>query len=166
LRRLLIGVASVVFIAILIGVYFLVHRGNSGPIQPIAFSHKIHAGDYEIPCQYCHAGARRSPVSGIPSVERCMGCHKIVGADKPEIIKLKSYWDRKTAIPWVRVYQQPGYVFFTHEPHIRRGIECQNCHGPVQTMARVYEAVKLNMSRCVDCHKQNKVSVDCYICHR
>jgi len=166
LQRLLIGLAAIVVIVVVVGAYFLVSGGASGPVQPIAYSHKLHAGDYQIPCQYCHSSARRSPVAGIPSVERCMGCHKIVAADKPEIQKLKSYWDRKMPIPWVRVYDQPDFVFFDHQPHVRKGIECQACHGPIQTMARVYEAVTLNMARCVSCHRQNRVSVDCYICHR
>ncbi|MBI3014335.1 MAG: cytochrome c3 family protein [Candidatus Tectomicrobia bacterium] len=166
MRRLLIGLAAVVLIVIVMGLYLLVSSGASGPVQPIAYSHKLHAGEYQIPCQYCHSSARRSPVAGIPSVERCMGCHKIVAADKPEIQKLKSYWDRKMPIPWIRVYNQPDFVFFDHEPHVRKGIECQSCHGPIQTMERVYEAVNLNMARCVNCHRQNQVSVDCLICHR
>ncbi|MFQ5521669.1 MAG: c-type cytochrome, partial [Candidatus Methylomirabilia bacterium] len=82
-----------------------VPRERQGPEQPIFFSHLIHAGSFKIDCQYCHAGARRGTAAGIPSVERCMGCHKIVAAQgNPEVTKLHDYWQRQEPIPWVRVF--------------------------------------------------------------
>jgi len=134
--------------------------------QPIAFSHKIHAGDYQIACLYCHANARRSPVAGIPSVQFCMGCHKITAADKPEVQKLQGYWDRKEPIPWIKIYDQPDFVHFSHVPHVQAGIACQTCHGPIETMDRVREAVVLTMDRCVACHQKRQASLDCVACHK
>lgn len=134
--------------------------------QPIAFSHKIHAGDYGIECLYCHSGARRSPVAGIPSVQLCMGCHQVVAVTRPEIAALRGYWEKKVPILWTRIVKEPDFVFFNHFPHVNRGIRCQECHGPVETMAEVYLHHSLNMDRCVSCHRQEGGPIDCYACHR
>jgi hypothetical protein len=136
------------------------------PEQPIHFSHKLHAGDYKIDCQFCHHGARRSAVSGIPSVQFCMGCHRTAGALKPEIVRLRSYWDRKQPIPWTRIVKEPDFVYFNHSPHILKGVRCQECHGPVETMVRTRLDHSLNMDRCVSCHRQRTASIDCTVCHR
>ena len=108
------------------------------PRQPIFFNHVIHAGSFQIPCQYCHADARRSEYAGLPSVERCVGCHKIIGAqDNPEIAKIHDYAQRGQPIPWVRIFKLPEFTFFTHKPHVRFGLECQTCHGPIERMRMV-----------------------------
>ena len=91
--------------------------------QPINFPHSTHVGTYKIDCQYCHADARRSEFAGLPSVERCMGCHKIVAADKPEIKKLAEYQAKKEPIPWVRVNKLPEFTYFPHKAHIRAGLK-------------------------------------------
>ena len=110
-----------------------------GPVQPIFFSHVIHAGSYQIACQYCHANARRSSTAGVPSVERCMGCHKIVAAEgNPEVKKIHEYWERKEPIPWLRVFKIPEHAQFTHKPHVQAGVQCQTCHGRIEAMERVH----------------------------
>lgn len=134
--------------------------------QPIAFSHKLHAGDKQIPCQYCHAYARRGPVAGVPSVERCLGCHAYIATKHPEIKKLAVYWERKQPIPWIRIHNLPDFVYFSHKRHIRAGLECQMCHGPIETMPVVYQYSSLEMGWCLSCHRQRGVSVDCATCHK
>jgi mono/diheme cytochrome c family protein len=144
-----------------------------GPVQPILFSHVIHAGSYQIGCQYCHAGARRSSAAGVPSVERCMGCHKIVAAQgNPEVQKLLGYWERKEPIPWVRIFKVPEHAQFAHKPHVQAGVQCQTCHGRVEAMEQVHAETgqsivndllnlalipakppKLTMGWCVECHR-------------
>ncbi len=136
------------------------------PGQPINFSHKIHAGDNKIQCLFCHSGARRSTVSGIPSVQLCMGCHRMAAVNKPEIARVRAYFEKKQPIPWTRVVKEPDYVFFNHSPHISRGVRCQECHGPVETMTQTRLDHTLSMNVCVACHRQRGVSVDCYTCHR
>ncbi len=146
---------------------------RQGPVQPIFFSHVIHAGSYQIACQYCHAGARRSSAAGLPSVERCMGCHKIVAAQgNPEVQKLHGYWERKEPIPWVRIFKVPEHAQFPHKPHVQAGVQCQTCHGRIETMERVHAETgqgivndlknlaliptapnKLTMGWCVECHR-------------
>ncbi len=137
------------------------------PKQPINFSHKIHAGDNEIPCQQCHIYARRSRVSGVPSVQRCMGCHKTVRIDSPEIKKLHSYWNSEKPIPWIKVHDVPDYVYFTHKRHIKRGLRCQECHGAVETMDIVERQFPIAMSWCLNCHKSKNPPgpADCWECH-
>jgi hypothetical protein len=145
----------------------IVAGGNSdGPTQPIAFSHKIHAGDNQIGCLYCHTYARRSTVAGVPSVQLCMGCHRNVGQDKPEVQKLAAYWDQRVSIPWARVYDMPDFVYFSHKRHVLKKIPCQECHGPVQTMSTVKRVGTLDMARCVNCHVKNRASIDCLTCHK
>jgi predicted CXXCH cytochrome family protein len=150
------------------------HMAQAGdaPEQPIAFSHKIHAGDNGIPCLYCHVGADDGPVATIPAVQTCMGCHKMVATSKPEIKKLQSYWDKKQPIPWLRVYDIPDHARFTHKRHVDAGLACQTCHGPIQTMERVKLQQNLTMGFCVKCHKArlnstpNPTSLDCATCHK
>lgn len=146
---------------------FLAGQGGAkSPKQPIAFSHKIHAGEYKIDCEYCHSYARRAAVAGIPTLQRCMGCHKITGADKTEVQKLQNHWNQKQPIQWVKVTSMPDFVFFEHWPHIRADIKCQTCHGPVETMEETQEVKVLTMSECLACHRREKASLDCLICHR
>ncbi len=96
-----------------------------------------------------------------------MGCHKLVAANRPEIIRLRELVDKKEPIEWLRVNDIPDFVYFNHSPHIARGFDCKKCHGDIQSMAEVHPAINLvSMSWCVDCHRQNNASVDCYTCHR
>jgi len=138
----------------------------SAPAQPIEFSHVIHAGSYRIDCQYCHADARRSSYAGLPSVQRCMGCHKIVAAQgNPEVQKLHDAAKQNQAIPWVRIHKLAGFVYFPHKRHIQAGLACQTCHGPVERMQRVAQVAPLTMGWCIECHAQRKAPLDCVVCH-
>jgi hypothetical protein len=141
---------------------------DRAPVQPIEFSHRIHAGENDIPCLYCHVYADRTPSAGVPSVARCIGCHESIATDRPEIQKLQQYWDKQQPIPWVKVHDVPDFVHFTHKRHVRAGIECQQCHGPVETMDRIERQVSLRMPWCVDCHTEREVDNgrDCWTCHK
>jgi mono/diheme cytochrome c family protein len=136
------------------------------PAQPIEFSHAIHAGSYGIDCQYCHAEARRGPYAGLPSVQRCLGCHKIVAAQgNPQVERLQKYWADRQPIPWVRVHRLAGFVQFPHKRHVQVGLACQTCHGPVETMQRVGQVAPLTMGWCVACHAARAGPLDCVACH-
>lgn len=140
--------------------------------QPIAFFHNVHAGDNEIPCLYCHFTAERSPTANVPSVQLCVGCHVPgSGAIDPSLAqlafptadrdstwnaeaqKLVGYWQRQEAIPWVEVHDLPTHVQFPHVSHVRVGLQCQTCHGPVEEMEEVYKFSSLQMGWCIDCHR-------------
>jgi len=138
-------------------------------VQPIPFSHQVHAGVRQIPCQYCHEYARRSQTAGVPPVQRCMGCHMKVGSDRPVLTAVTQAWSDGRQPPgtivWNRVYTLPDFVRFTHRPHILAGVACRECHGPVETMERVVPVHDINMGFCISCHTQRHVSKDCTICH-
>ena len=138
------------------------------PEQPIDFSHKIHAGDFGVPCLYCHTEARRSTSAGVPSVNKCVGCHTIVATDRPQIREVMRYWANKEPIPWIKVHDLPDFVYFPHKRHVLAGVECQTCHGPVETMERVTRLAPMKMGLCLDCHKENAVEngLDCWTCHK
>jgi len=138
-------------------------------IQPIAFSHRVHAGVRKIPCQYCHEYTRRSQTAGVPSVQRCTGCHMKVGVESPMLAGVTQPWTdtRQPAgeIVWNRVYTLPDFVRFAHRPHVLADVACQECHGSVETMDRVVPVHDINMGFCISCHTQRRVSTDCAICH-
>ncbi|MEE8509000.1 MAG: cytochrome c3 family protein [Myxococcota bacterium] len=151
-----------------------------GPVQPIQFSHKHHAGLYEIDCQYCHSGTDRSPSAGVPSVELCMGCHAQFPASYDEfegIRNLKAHWDRREPIEWIQIYRLPEHVQFRHNRHLQAGVDCQRCHGAIEEMDKVYltpdtiwwpwllPSSKPEMGWCIDCHRSEGASQDCYTCH-
>lgn len=86
--------------------------------------------------------------------------------DKPEVQKLRGFWDRKEPVPWIKIHSLPDFIRFPHKPHVRKGIECQTCHGPVETMDRVRQVASLEMGWCVSCHKAQQASLDCLDCHK
>ncbi|MGI9591819.1 MAG: cytochrome c3 family protein [Myxococcota bacterium] len=151
-----------------------------GPVQPIQFSHKHHAGLYQIDCQYCHAGTDVSAAAGVPSVELCMGCHQQFPASYDElegIRTLKQDWEEKRPTEWIQIHRLPEHVQFRHNRHLQAGFDCATCHGPIEEMDKVYlvedthvwpwllPAQKLEMGWCINCHRENNASQDCYVCH-
>ena len=133
--------------------------------QPIAFSHAHHVSEIGVDCQFCHAYARRGPVAGIPSVQRCVGCHRVVLNEQPEILKVLDYWENEEPIPWVRVHDLPDYVRFAHKTHIRARVDCADCHGDVAEMQAAVQVESLSMGWCLDCHEERDATRDCLACH-
>jgi hypothetical protein len=138
--------------------------------QPIAFPHSIHAGTDRIPCMYCHFSAERSVDAGIPPVRTCIGCHQVINGTTPaqqrEIQKVRDYFNRGEAIPWVRIYKVSDHVRFPHMRHIAAEIDCTECHGAVAEMAVIEEVNQpLGMGWCISCHLENDASRDCAVCH-
>jgi mono/diheme cytochrome c family protein len=157
------------------------------PIQPIHYSHKIHAGENGIECKYCHSSARVSKHSGIPSLNVCMNCHKSIAEfsgskDSTYVEYTKEFytaeiqklydavgWD-KTAqkytgktkpVKWVRVHNLQDFVYFNHAQHVSvAGVECQTCHGPVETMEIMRQHSPLTMGWCINCHRETNVKVE------
>ena len=146
---------------------------NYEPTQPIAFSHKLHAGINGVDCQYCHSGARKGKSAVIPAANVCMNCHKAIeeGPEygKAEIAKIyeavdwdvetQTYGDNPKPIEWVRVHNLPDHVYFNHSQHVTvGGVQCQTCHGPIETMEKVYQHETLGMGWCIDCHRETEVN--------
>ena len=138
---------------------------DPSPEQPIAFSHQLHAGEYEISCRYCHRHVATSPVAGIPDLALCYSCHQHIGVDKPAVQQLLGYWKQREPIPWVRVHQLPDHVYFPHMMHIRAELDCSYCHGDVAQMAQLTRHASLKMGWCLGCHREHQASIDCWTCH-
>ena len=158
-----------------------VHQGYK-PEQPIKFSHKVHAGDNKIDCNYCHSSARHSKTSGIPSLNVCMNCHKYVNGGENTFVyngeeypmseeikkiykhldydpKTQKYGDNPTPVKWIKVHNLPDHVYYSHSQHVTAGKQkCQTCHGPVEEMDVVEQHSELTMKWCIECHKNTKVS--------
>lgn len=141
------------------------HRVLRPPPQPIAFSHTVHAGDLGLACPFCHIHVESSPQAGVPPVEKCMSCHQSVAVDRPEIRKLRRYWEAKAPIPWSRIHSLPEFIHFPHKRHVRAGVDCFACHGAVAKMAEVRKVRPLNMGWCVTCHRSRGAPTDCAVCH-
>ena len=130
-----------------------IHQGYAPP-QPIAFSHKLHAGESQIPCLYCHFGATRSRHAGIPPVNVCMNCHGLLQKRSRDIEILKESVQQGRAIAWTKVHSLPDFVYFNHSQHVLGRVACQACHGPVESMERVRQEAPLSMGWCLDCHRR------------
>ncbi len=155
------------------------------PIQPIHYSHRIHAGDNQIECKYCHSSARTSKHSGIPSLNVCMNCHKAIAEVAPETATeeySKEFYDKEIAklydaagwdpasrtysgeekpVKWVRIHNLPDFAYFNHSQHVSvAGIECQKCHGPIQEMEIVYQDAPLTMGWCINCHRETNIRIE------
>jgi hypothetical protein len=167
----LLGVAAaLVLLAAVAGAFIAGPFATRRIQQPIAFPHDVHAGTNQIPCMYCHATADRSRSAGIPPVQVCAGCHipggqPLIAADRPEVRKLVAYWQQQRPIPWVRIYDLPDHAQFPHNRHVNAGVQCQECHGPVETMAEITQYSSLRMGWCLDCHRERGARTDCFVCH-
>ncbi|RZP04672.1 MAG: c-type cytochrome [Flavobacteriales bacterium] len=190
-NQFLMLVSAIMFL--LVAAYFMygffmqigIDQGYA-PVQPIHYSHKIHAGANEIDCNYCHSSARKSKHSGIPSLNVCMNCHKHISEyngeedlangytkdfyDK-EIAKLydavgwddaeQRYTGEEKPVKWVRIHNLPDFVYFNHSQHVKvAGVECQTCHGPVEEMEIMYQHSSLTMGWCIDCHRETNVDLE------
>lgn len=148
------------------------------PEQPINFSHKLHAGEMQIDCQYCHIGVDEGRHATVPATAVCMNCHTLARTDRPEIIKLTEYFKQQKALEWERIHRVPDYAYFSHVSHVGKGIDCQACHGQVETMEKLGQVNSFTMGACLDCHRnahdklpelkqQIKQGPEhCWACHR
>ncbi len=142
------------------------HQPQPGIEQPIQFDHRVHVLDNGIQCGYCHRDAAIAPDAGMSSVQTCMDCHQVVGRGDPEMDKVRMAWQAQQTINWQRVYMLPDHVQFDHQAHVTAGVSCATCHGNVAEMRDVTQKRPLNMSDCVDCHRQNNAPTECAECHQ
>jgi hypothetical protein len=162
---LFLSICCLVLISGFLYFFYLYPAAGLGPEQPISFSHRIHVGVKDIQCRFCHPNVGRSTFPGMPPVEKCLYCHRYVIPDHPEIRKEHQYFNSRTPIPWVKVTYLPEHVFFNHERHIKKEIECEACHGEVKTMDRLNK-VTFRMGFCIECHREKKATLDCWLsCH-
>ena len=129
------------------------------PTQPIAFSHKLHAGEHQINCAYCHTSVYKSKSANIPSANICMNCHSQIKTESAEIKKIYRAIERKQPIQWVRIHNLPDLAYFNHAQHTQvGGLQCTTCHGPIQNMEVVYQYSALTMGWCINCHREMPIN--------
>jgi predicted CXXCH cytochrome family protein len=161
--------------------YFISRPERDGigyqPDQPITFSHKLHAGDMKIDCQYCHTGVEKSRHAMVPQLNTCMNCHSVARKDRSQIVKLTEYYNEGKALPWKRIHRVADFAYFNHSVHVNRGIDCGVCHGDVARMEKVLQVNSFTMGGCLNCHRNpqknvpnvtqiNKGPDNCFACHR
>ncbi len=123
------------------------------PIQPVSFSHEIHAGQLGMDCRYCHDGVEKSWYSNVPTASVCMNCHNQVLKDSPKLELVRESALSGKPIPWVQIHKTPDYVYFNHAVHVNRGVSCVKCHGQVNHMDEVRHEKPFSMSFCLECHR-------------
>lgn len=156
-------VASISFKTVIDGLFTIGVQQGYAPKQPIAFSHKIHAGQYEIDCKYCHTGVMKGRSANIPSPNICMNCHTQIRkgtiTGESEIAKIVAAVENNKPIEWVRIHNLPDLAYFNHAQHVNvAGVECQTCHGPIEEMDVVKQYSLLTMGWCIDCHRKTDVN--------
>lgn len=155
-----IGVVLFVLVAVgakelFAGLWTIGVQQGYAPTQPIKFSHKLHAGYYEIDCKFCHSGVEKGKSAVIPSANVCMNCHGELRRGSPEIEKIYTAIEKNEPIQWVRIHNLPDLSYFNHSQHVKvGGIECQTCHGEIQEMEVVQQVSLLTMGWCVNCHRE------------
>ena len=167
-NKAFIGIVAAVLTAVLAkegldGLYNIGVQQGYAPKQPIAYSHKVHAGDYQIDCNYCHTGVTKSKNANIPSPNICMNCHSSITegttTGTKEIEKIYAAIEKNEPIKWVRVHNLPDLAYFNHAQHVAVGkLECQTCHGPIEEMEVVRQYSNLTMGWCIDCHRDTEIN--------
>ncbi len=123
------------------------------PRQPVAYSHRQHAGDLGIDCRYCHSNVERSPMAMIPPTQTCMNCHQLIKMTSPKLASVRESWESGKRMEWIRVHKLPDYTYFGHAVHVTSGVGCVECHGRVDEMERVRQVQPLSMGWCLECHR-------------
>lgn len=164
--RIGIGLVLLILIGGVAAVIFLT---QAHPEQPIAFPHRTHLA-IGANCLYCHPGAAWGPVAGLPTNDKCWGCHQQVERQSPELDKLAGFVERNEPIPWVPVAMQPDFVHFNHNVHVEFGIACEDCHGNLRDMTVAEPQPRQNMGWCLECHQRMAPEdfvrlSDCATCH-
>jgi hypothetical protein len=170
LSRLPLIIGGLIIIGVIGGIVLALSQPPSVPDQPLTFSHNVHVRR-DVQCLFCHTGVQRSPVAGIPSVQKCMDCHVVVAKGRQDIKELADYYARNEPIPWIPINRLPDFVYFSHQPHVNSGVSCNTCHGNVGKMQVTIPVVTMDMGWCLNCHLQQppeKVDhlTDCLVCHK
>ena len=137
--------------------YLLFEPGTTSvgyaPEQPVAYSHRLHAGELGIDCRYCHTGVEKGASATLPPTQTCMNCHSTVKTESEMLAAVRESYATGMPIEWIRVHDLPDFVYFDHSAHVTRGVGCESCHGRVDEMEVVYQAEGLNMGWCLGCHR-------------
>jgi menaquinone reductase, multiheme cytochrome c subunit len=124
------------------------------PRQPVPYSHQLHVGKMGMDCRYCHTTVEGAAFAAVPPTSVCMNCHRTIAPDSDKLAPLRQSMQTGKSVPWVRVHDLPDYVYFDHHAHVTRNVACISCHGRIDCMEQVYQAKKLSMGWCLECHRE------------
>jgi menaquinone reductase, multiheme cytochrome c subunit len=153
LALIIVGMPTYMALVFAYGASPLTTDVGYSPVQPVAYSHAMHAGKLGIDCRYCHNTVETSAQASIPPTQTCMNCHHAIRAESAKVLPIKESYVTGMPIEWVRVHDLPGFAYFDHHAHVRRGVGCVSCHQRIDTMEQVYQAEVLSMRWCLDCHR-------------
>jgi formate-dependent nitrite reductase cytochrome c552 subunit len=128
-------------------------RVGYAPVQPVPYSHALHAGQLGIDCRYCHSNVEKSGYANLPTAQTCMNCHNQVKTTSPLLAVVRESYATGKPVPWVQIHKVPDFVYFNHSIHIARGVSCIECHGAINNMEVVQHAKSLSMGFCLNCHR-------------
>ncbi|WP_372896392.1 cytochrome c3 family protein [Stieleria sp.] len=123
------------------------------PMQPIPFSHAVHAGKLGIDCRYCHTTVETAAFAAIPPTQTCLNCHAAIRSESPQLELMRTSYREGTPVSWVKVHDLPDFVYFNHSAHVNKGVACQTCHGQINEMEEVRQDQPLSMAWCLECHR-------------
>lgn len=151
------GVGTVALIAYL--AHPEVRETGYAPVQPVEYSHKLHAGNLGIDCRYCHYTVEKAGYAAVPQTEVCMNCHVRVKENSPLLQPVRDSYATGKPIAWTKVHNLPDYVYFNHQAHVTAGVSCVSCHGRVDQMIVVKQVEPLSMAWCLECHRNPEAHV-------
>lgn len=155
LMLLLVGLGVSVTAVAGVWYYFSPEYTDVGyrPVQPVPYSHKLHAGDLGMDCRYCHTSVETSAKANVPPTATCMNCHTMILPESEKLLPIRESFATGRPMEWVRIHNIPDYAYFNHSAHINAGVGCISCHGNVAQMVQVEQKQPLSMGWCLDCHR-------------
>jgi Cytochrome c7 and related cytochrome c len=151
------AVGGVVVGSLTLGIWYYAAPKNTqvgyAPVQPVPYSHRLHAGQMGMDCRYCHANVEKAAKAMVPPTQTCMGCHSIVWSGSARIAPLKKSWESGASVAWVQLHRLPGHAYFDHSAHASAGVGCVTCHGRIDQMEVVRIDQPLGMGWCLNCHR-------------
>jgi len=144
-----------VFAILFIWYYFSPEYTDVGyaPEQPVEYSHRLHAGQLGLDCQYCHTNVKDAAHSNVPATQTCMNCHSQVRTESLKLLPVRESWATGQSIEWIKVHKLPDYAQFSHAVHTNNGVGCESCHGRIDQMEVVFQTEPLSMGWCLECHR-------------
>jgi hypothetical protein len=134
-------------------------RVGYAPVQPVPFSHQLHAGQVGLDCRYCHSNVEKSGVANVPTAQTCMNCHNAIKTQSPLLAPVRQSFETGEPVRWVKIHKVPDHVQFNHAAHVNRGVSCVSCHGRIDQMETVRHEQPLTMEFCIDCHRAPETAV-------
>lgn len=155
------GLGGGLFVIFFIWYYFSPEYTDVGyaPVQPVEYSHRLHAGQLGMKCQYCHNWVEEAAHANVPATQTCMNCHNQIRTESVKLVAVRSSWATGASIPWVKIHQLPDYARFAHNVHVNNGVGCESCHGRIDQMDVVQLAKPLSMGWCLQCHREPELHI-------